>query len=170
MAIQTYRAIQTKLTTAVTQAMSLNMLMWLTMLTLFAGLLCLAAAMYLALAAVLAPALAALFTGLALLGVCLLLVIGIRLALRAAAKPAAQPPQPRAGTPTDNAIEHGLRPVIGNRATDWTRDNTDMAIAGALAAGVIVAASPELRHAVARAAGSIVNRRIGRAIQALADR
>lgn len=149
-----------------TQVISLNVLIWLAMLTLFAGLLACAAAAYLAMVQVLAPTFAALYTGLGLIGVFLLLVILLRRALAAQPKPPdAQPGLPR----VDSTIEHNLRPVIGNRATDWTRDNTAMAIVGALAAGTIIAASPQVRHFVVRAIGPIFTRKIIRSVQEFTD-
>lgn len=170
-------AIQAKATRAVSQVMSLNMLMWLAMLTLFAAILALATAMYMALASVLAPGLAALFTGLALLGVFILLAIGIGLGLRQATQSADKPEKPvekpvkkPAEARADNTVEQNLRPVIGDRATEWTRDNTGLAVVGALSAGVLLAASPRLRHLLVRAAGPIVTRKAIRAVQDFTER
>lgn len=157
--------IQARAAQAVSQIMSLNMLMWLTMLTLFAAILYLAAAVYMAIAMALGPPLAALLTGLSLLGVFILLVAVIVLALRQPDKTVAETAKPR----VDNAVEHNLRPLIGNRATDWTRDNTGIAITGALAAGVLLAASPRLRHFVVRSAGPIITRKIIRSVQEFTD-
>ncbi len=149
----------------ISQVMSLNVLMWLTMLTFFAALLSCAAAAYLAMATTLAPWLAALLTGLGLVGVFILLVLLIKAALRPPAQEATEEKTPR----IDNAVEHNLRPVIGDRATNWTRDNSGMAVVGALAAGVILTASPKLRHFVVRAAGPIFTRKIIRAVQDFTD-
>ncbi len=150
---------------AISQVMSLNMLMWLTMLTFFAGLLACAAAAYLGMASALAPWLAALLTGLGLIGVFILLALLIKRALR----PPAQEPKPEKVPRVDNAVEQNLRPVIGDRATDWTRDHSGMAIVGALAAGAILTASPKLRHFVVRAAGPIFTRKIINAVQDFTD-
>lgn len=158
--------IQAKAAHTVSLVMSLNMLMWLTMLTFFASVLSLAAAIYLAIAAVLGPALAALFAGLALLGVFIVLAVVIRMALRPAPKSTEKEREPR----IDNAVEHNLRPIIGNRATDWTRDHTGAAIVGALAAGVILTASPKLRHFMVRAAGPILTRKAISAVQDFSGR
>lgn len=162
--------LQAKATRAASQLMSLNLLMWLSMLLLFSGIMFLAAAAYLAMAMVLAPALAALFTGLGLLVVFLLLAAVIFLALRAANRPAPRAPAQPAASPAEpprggDAIDHNLRPIIGARATDWTRDNTGIAITGALAAGVLLAASPGLRRFVVRSAGPIVTRKLINAVQ-----
>src|SRR5699024_10002921 len=85
-----------KIVNAISAAMGFNVLVWLTMLTCFAAIVCLAAAADLALATVLTPALAALVTGVGLLVVCLLLILAMWLAVRATAVP---PPadKPRQG-------------------------------------------------------------------------
>lgn len=159
---------QARVLQGLSQLMSLNMLMWLTMLTLFAGIVTLAGAVYLAIAAVLAPALAGLLAGVSLLAVFVLLAVAVRLVLRAQAEPPepTTPAEPR----VDNVVAQNLRPVIGDQAVDWTRSNTDIVIAGALVAGVALAASPKLRRFVVRSTGPIVTRKAIRAAQDLADR
>lgn len=155
-------SIRTKATEAVTLLMSLNVLMWLTMLTCFAGELFLAGAIYLAVAAVLAPALAALIAGIALL-----LLFGLQVALiRWATRP---PPtktevQP-AEMPTDNTPAHTPGLTSGKGLIDWSRNNADVATAGAVVAGVALVVSPGLRHLVVRAAGPIVIRKCTRLLR-----
>lgn len=158
--------IQAKIAQGLTQLMSINMLMWLTMLTLFAAILYLAAAVYLGIAMVLGPALGALFAGLCLLVVFAVLATFILLALRKAEQATEKAAKPR----VDNAVESNLRPVIGNRATDWTRDNTGAAITAAVAAGALLAASPRLRHFIVRATGPIITRKIIRAVDEFTDK
>lgn len=149
----------------VAAAMAFHMVMWLAMLSLFAGLIGCAAAVYLAVAAVLPEALAALFAGLSLIGVFLILALVVGAAVRPSHRNKRAEHQPR----VDNAVEQNLRPVIGDRATNWTKDHTGMAIVGALAAGTILTASPSLRHFLVRAAGPIVTRKAIRAVQDFTD-
>lgn len=136
------------------------MLMWLTMLTLFAAILCLAAAGYMAMASVLSPALAALFTGLGLLLLVAVLVVTIRTAVRSAAA-TPQPPKPQAD---DGEAQRNVAQTIDQKA-QWLENNHDIAIAGALAVGVALAASSGLRRTLVRAAGPMLVRSAARAMK-----
>lgn len=158
--------IRAKATRAVSAAMSLNMLMWLSMLLLFAAVMFLAAAAYMAMASALTPALAALFTGVGLLVLFMALAAVIYLALRQSAGPAETP----GGRRTDNAVTQAAGPDPGDPAADRYRNNTDMVVAGALAAGMVIAASPGLRRMVLRSAAPVVARKLIRAAQDFADR
>ena len=149
----------------VAQALSLNVLIWLTMLTLFAGLMACAASAYLAMAPVVTPALAALYTGLGLLVVFVLWLLVIQRILRTAPKPTVDTSESR----DSGTLEHNLRPVLGDRATDWTRDNAGLAVVGALALGTVIAASPSTRRFVVRAAGPIFTRKLIRSVQDFTD-
>lgn len=155
-------SVRDKATQAVTQLMSLNALMWLTMLTCLAGVLFLATAIYLTIAAVAAPALAALVAGLALLVLFVLQVALIRWATRPAPdRGAAQPAESR----TDRTAESSPGPVNTKGLADWSRNNADVATAGALVVGIALAASPGLRHFVVRAAGPVVIRKCSRLLR-----
>lgn len=156
------KQLQAKATLAVTEVMSLNMLMWLTMLTLFAGLLCVAAAIYMALATVVPAALAALIAGLVLIAVCAALAAAISRAVRGATAPAAETTTASSG---ETNADTGVSAVVGRRADEWVHDHSDLALAGALAAGVALAASPRLRHYVARTAGPLVARKVSRTVR-----
>lgn len=147
--------VQAKATQAVSQLMSLNMLMWLAMLTLFAGVLYLAMALYLAIALVLGPAWAALISG---LGLCLLFALmagGIRALVYSAAS---VPQETSAEPPSHDHADDKAPSLDDNPAADWARQHPGWAAAGALTAGVALAASPALRRFTARAAGPAVTR------------
>ncbi|MBM7334896.1 MAG: hypothetical protein ABGX87_07325 [Alcanivorax sp.] len=134
---------------------SLNALVWLAMLTGLATLLCFAAAGWLALAPHVGAPLASLYTGLGLLVVTVLLALLVRRAV--ASKPEAPS---RHQTPAAEArLEDSLRPLIGDSAVRWTRDNSSLVAIGALAAGVLIAASPGTRRFLTRAAGPVVTRK-----------
>lgn len=144
------------------------MLMWLTMLVLFACILFFAAASYLALAMVMVPAWAAFITGVGLLVVFALLA-GLTYALltHAATKTSPQE-QKQANTQTQPA---GERQAANDDSIDvragaqWMEKNYDVAIAGTLAAGVALAASPGLRRLAIRTAAPVVTRLAGRALR-----
>lgn len=135
---------------------SLNALVWLAMLTGFAALLCLAAAAWFAMAPPLGAPLASLFTGLGLLVMAVLLVVVVQ---RAAHKPASGGKDSRDLSRQDERIEDSLRPLVGDRAAQWTREHTGTVIVGALAAGILLAASPNARRLVTRAAGPVLTRK-----------
>lgn len=159
------KQLQAKATQAVTEVMGLNMLMWLTMLTLFAGLLCIAAAIYLALAVVVPAALAALIAGLVLLGICAALAIAISRAMRrATAVPAAATGTAGSGDTTDHSTDN-ISAAVGQRAGEWTREHSDIALAGAFAAGIALAVSPRLRAYAARTAGPLLARKLSHLVR-----
>ncbi|HEX5679177.1 MAG TPA: hypothetical protein VFX91_14520 [Alcanivorax sp.] len=136
---------------------SLNALVWLAMLTGFAALLCLAAAAWFAMAAPLGAPLASLFTGLGLLAMAVLLVVVVQ---RTAHKPeSGGKDSSRHLSRQEERLEDNLRPLVGDRAVQWTRDHTGPVIVGALAAGILLAASPGARRLVTRAAGPMLTRK-----------
>ena len=128
---------------------SLNALVWLAMLTGFAALLCLAAAAWFAMAPPLGAPLASLFTGLGLLVMAVLLVVVVQ---RTTHKSGSSGKDSRELSRQDERIEDNLRPLVGDRAAQWTREHTGTVVVGALAAGILLAASPGARRLVTRAA------------------
>jgi len=135
---------------------SLNALVWLAMLTGFAALLCLAAAAWFAMAPPLGAPLASLFTGLGLLVMAVLLVVVVQ---RTTHKSGSSGKDSRELSRQDERIEDNLRPLVGDRAAQWTREHTGTVIVGALAAGILLAASPGARRLVTRAAGPVLTRK-----------
>ena len=135
---------------------SLNALVWLAMLTGFAALLCLAAAAWFAMAPPLGAPLASLFTGLGLLVMAVLLVVVVQ---RTAHKSGSSGKESRELSRQDERIEDNLRPLVGDRAAQWTREHTGTVVVGALAAGILLAASPNARRLVTRAAGPVLTRK-----------
>ncbi|MBL7252619.1 hypothetical protein ACLD02_16600 [Alloalcanivorax sp. C16-2] len=133
---------------------SLNALVWLAMLTGLAALLCFATAGWLALAPRVGAPLASLFTGLGLLVVAVLLGLGVR--RLAVGRAQAEPPAP---PPVEARLEDSLRPLIGDPALRWTREHTTVVALGALAAGVLIAASPGTRRFLTRTAGPVLTRK-----------
>ena len=135
---------------------SLNALVWLAMLTGFAALLCLAAAAWFAMAPPLGAPLASLFTGLGLLVMAVLLVVVVQ---RTTHKSGSSGKDSRELSRQDERIEDNLRPLVGDRAAQWTREHTGTVVVGALAAGILLAASPNARRLVTRAAGPVLTRK-----------
>ncbi|WP_370203256.1 hypothetical protein [Alloalcanivorax venustensis] len=135
---------------------SLNALVWLAMLTGFAALLCLAAAAWFAMAPPLGAPLASLFTGLGLLVMAVLLVVVVQ---RTTHKSGSSGKESRELSRQDERIEDNLRPLVGDRAAQWTREHTGTVVVGALAAGILLAASPNARRLVTRAAGPVLTRK-----------
>ena len=135
---------------------SLNALVWLAMLTGFAALLCLAAAAWFAMAPPLGAPLASLFTGLGLLVMAVLLVVVVQ---RTTHKSGSSCKDSRELSRQDERIEDNLRPLVGDRAAQWTREHTGTVVVGALAAGILLAASPNARRLVTRAAGPVLTRK-----------
>lgn len=164
--------IQARITHGITQVMSLNMLMWLTMLTLFAAILFLAGAVYMALAAVLTPALASLLTGVSLLVLCALLIIVIRIATRAPARQSQQKPAESHTAPsaTHTAVNNGEAHSAGDRTQRWVQNNPGIAIAGATAMGIALTASPRLRHFILRTTAPAVSQFAKRAAEGFTQR
>ena len=135
---------------------SLNALVWLAMLTGFAALLCLAAAAWFAMAPPLGAPLASLFTGLGLLVMAVLLVVVVQ---RTTHKSGSSGKDSRELSRQDERIEDNRRPLVGDRAAQWTREHTGTVVVGALAAGILLAASPNARRLVTRAAGPVLTRK-----------
>ena len=135
---------------------SLNALVWLAMLTGFAALLCLAAAAWFAMAPPLGAPLASLFTGLGLLVMAVLLVVVVQ---RTTHKSGSSGKDSRDLSRQDERTEDNLRPLVGDRAAQWTREHTGTVVVGALAAGILLAASPNARRLVTRAAGPVLTRK-----------
>tara|TARA_R110001606_G_scaffold238009_2_gene386057 strand:- start:32718 stop:33179 length:462 start_codon:yes stop_codon:yes gene_type:complete len=138
---------------------SLHALVWLTMLTGLAALLCIASAAWLAMAPHVGAPLAALYTGVGLLVVAVLLGWAVK---GLTAKPdATSVSSPR----NEQHIEQNLTPLIGERAAEWTQRNAGVVMIGAVAAGVLIAASPGTRRFLTRAAGPVVTRKVIEAYQ-----
>ncbi len=135
---------------------SLNALVWLAMLTGLAALLCMASAAWFAMAPPLGAPLASLFTGLGLLVTAALLMLVVQ---RTAHPPASDGKDSRHLSRQEARIEDNLRPLVGDRAAQWTREHTGTVIVGALAAGILIAASPGARRLVTRAAGPVLTRK-----------
>ena len=145
---------------------SLNALVWLAMLTGFAALLCLAAAAWFAMAPPLGAPLASLFTGLGLLVMAVLLVVVVQ---RTTHKSGSSGKDSRELSRQDERIEDNLRPLVGDRAAQWTREHTGTVVVGALAAGILLAASPNARRLVTRAAGPVLTRKAMAAYKDFSD-
>lgn len=158
--------IQAKATRAVSLLMSLNMLMWLTMLTLFAAILVLAAAAYTAMTIGLPPAIAALLTGVALLTVCAVLALLISLATSQSSGNTAVVASEEK---SDEAEQAPAEPDFQSRALTWARDNPDITTACLLASGIALAASPSLRRFAFRTAKPIVVRKFNQKVEDFAD-
>lgn len=127
---------------------SLQALIWLAMFTGLAALLCAAAAAWLAMAPRVGASLAALYTAIGLLVVAVLL----GWAVKKATEEKTDPEQ-------EEAPEKQLEPLIGARAAEWTRRNPGLVMAGAVAAGMVIAASPGARRFLGRAAGPVLTRK-----------
>lgn len=138
---------------------SLNALIWLAMFIALAALLSLAAAAWLALAPLVGLALAALFTGLGLLAVAGGLAVWLGLANRGRANKPQPEPHTSAPGRSERTIEENLRPLIGDQALNWAKQNSGLVMVGAFAAGLVIAASPGARRALTRTAGPLVTRK-----------
>jgi len=145
---------------------SLNALVWLAMLTGLAAILSLAGAAWFAMAPALGTPLASLFTGLGLLVMALLLLVAVH---RATHPPQQTAPAPREVSSGEARLEDNLRPLVGERATQWTREHTGAVVVGALAAGVLLAASPGARKLVTRTAGPMLTRKAMAAYKDFSD-
>ena len=97
--------------------------------------------------------LASLFTGLGLLVTAVLLVVVVQ---RTTHKTGSNGKDSRELSRQDERIEDSLRPLVGDRAAQWTREHTGTVMVGALAAGILLAASPGARRLVTRAAGPML--------------
>lgn len=141
-----------------TTVLSLNALIWLAMLIALAALLSLAAAAWVAMAPLVGMALAALFTGLGLLAVAVILAVLVRRGSDASNDKTASPAS-TSPAHSEQTIEESLRPLIGDQALDWTRQNSGLVMIGAFAAGLVIAASPGARRMLTRAAGPVAARK-----------
>ncbi|MDA3942794.1 MAG: hypothetical protein PF694_04555 [Bacteroidetes bacterium] len=150
-------------------AATAHMMLWLLMFILLAGILFCAWGCYLLIAATaLGPGVAALIVGGALIGLIVLVAL-IALASQKSNKRVAASRTTQPNKTPDNMIEHQLRPVLGDRATDWAKQNTGVAVAGALTAGVVLAASPRLRALLVGAVGPLASRKAMQAAQRFMD-
>lgn len=146
-------------------AYGLHMLAWLAMLIALAGVIFCAAGVYLAVAPALGAMPAAFVTGGSLLA---LLAAGLLVTMLAqSVAKHRQVKETRRNT--DSILEQQIRPVIGDRATQWTKDNPGLAMVGALSAGVILAASPRLRSTLLNTAGPLLTRKTIRAVEKFTD-
>lgn len=143
-------------------AYALNLMAWLAMLTVLVGLVFVAAGIAMLLAPLIGPAIAALIVGGGLIVLIGLVMAIAWLANRPQHKPGHAPVPQR--TP-DTMVENQLRPVLGDRATDWVKSNSTITLVGALSAGVIIAASPGLRRLVYEAGKPIIARKALRSMQ-----
>lgn len=148
------------------QVMSLNVVLWLLMLLVFSGLLLCAAGVYMLLAARMTPVQAMLITGGGLIALVAVLLLIVALATSSSGK--AEKKQVKAEGPAqhapDNLLESQLRPMLGDQATDWAKRHSSLAVAGALSAGVIIAASPRVRAAMMGAVGPLFTRKVMQSI------
>lgn len=143
-----------------------HLLVWLSLLLLLTGLVFCAWGVYLLLAdTTLGPAYAALVVGGGLIGIIVLLGLILMLSQRSAT-PNKAPPQRQ--TP-DALLEQQIRPIIGDSATNWTKQNPGIAVVGALSAGIVIAASPGLRKRLYASARPVVSRKVFEALQGLSD-
>lgn len=143
-----------------------HLLAWLGVLLLLAGLVFCAWGVYLLLAdTALGPAYAALVVGGGLIGIILLLGLIVALSQRSRKPSKAQ--QLRQNP--DTLLEQQVRPVLGDRATDWAKQNTGIAVVGALSAGVLIAASPGLRKLIYASARPVLARKTFQALQGFSD-
>jgi len=146
-------------------AFGLNVLMWLAMWIVFAGLMFCAAGAYMALAARVDPVQAALLVGGGLIAIVALIALVALLAARSGKPSEAKSLRNN----PDNVLEHQLRPLVGDKATDWAKQNTGVALVGALSAGVLLAASPGMRRLLTRAALPMITRKGLQAFQQFSD-
>lgn len=148
-------------------AMSLHMIAWLAMLIALAGIVFLALGVFWLIAPPLGAGVAALVVGGGLLGLILVLTLCAVIISRLRARSRSKQVAGHRGT--DNRIEEQLRPVIGDRATEWAKANSGIAVVGALSAGVIIAASPSMRRLVYDAARPLIARKVLQVMQGLSD-
>ncbi|MES1925791.1 hypothetical protein [Salinisphaera sp. T31B1] len=149
---------------------SLNVIIWMAMLTFFAGLMFCAVGVYMLLAERLGATQASLLTGGGLIAIVALALIVVLIASSSGGKKKKKASASKNAThEPDNMIEQQLRPVLGDRATNWAKQNTGLAVVGALSAGVILAASPRFRSLLIGAAGPLATRRIMQTFNDLTD-
>lgn len=149
------------------------MLAWLAMLVVLTGIIFLAIGGYDLLAPPLGAGAAGLIVGAVL--ICAVVLAGLVGWANAALKsrPAPRPrsaPAGRAPTAgTEDGLEARLAPLVGRRASAWTREHTGLAILGALSAGVAVSTSPALRRILYDAGRPIVTRKVYQYLERLID-
>lgn len=153
------------------QVMSLNVVLWLLMLLVFSGLLLCAAGVYMLLAARMTPVEAMLITGGGLIAIVAILILIAALAASFSGKSAKKKVKAEASGPrsSDNLLESQLRPMLGDPATDWAMRHSSLAVAGALSAGVLIAASPRVRAAMMGAIGPLFTRKVMQSINQFTD-
>lgn len=147
------------------QVLSLNVVLWLLMLTAFTGLLFCTAGVYMLLAARIGEVAAALITGGSLFALVALLLLFALLLERSGKRSKAM----KIRDNPDNLLEHQMRPVVGDQVTDWAKRHTGIAVVGALSAGVLLASSPGLRSTLLRATGPILTRKAVQTLQQFSD-
>lgn len=149
-------------------AVSLHMIAWLAMLIALAGIVFLALGVFWFIAPPLGAGAAALIVGGGLLGLVLICaVIGLIVAKARGRARKARKAASHHGT--DHRIEEQLRPVVGDRATEWAKANSGIAVVGALSAGVLLAASPSMRRLIYDAARPLIARKALQAMQGISD-
>jgi hypothetical protein len=144
---------------------SLHLLARLAVLVAFAGIAFIALGCYWLLAAALYPWAAALVVG---GGLILLLLIVILVGVLAASGGRRKRP-PESPADAERRIEEKLRPEIGEQATQWTKRHTGLAMIGALAAGIVVATSPDTRRTIYAAARPLVAQKVLRIMRRFSD-
>ncbi|NNC23913.1 hypothetical protein HKX42_08705 [Salinisphaera sp. USBA-960] len=147
-------------------ALAVNMLFWMLMLLATAAVLALIGALYLALAPLIGQP-----GAIAIAGATLLLMVAVvgGLVYRAV-RPRINSAAPSADGSDARSDEDRDRSALGDMAVDWTRDHTGGVMVAALAAGVVVAASPGLRGALFRAVEPSLREQAARTIDRFADR
>lgn len=157
----------------VAAAVSLHMVAWLAMLVVLTGIIFLGIGGYGLLVPRLGAGAAGLIVGAVLIGaVALAGLVGWAIAAPKA-KPAPKPrsaPADRAPTAgAEGGFESKLAPLVGRRASAWTREHTGLALLGALSAGVAVSTSPALRRILYDAGRPIVTRKVYQFLERLID-
>ncbi|RJS94660.1 hypothetical protein [Salinisphaera sp. Q1T1-3] len=153
----------------VAAAISLHYLIWLALFVVIIAIAFAATGLFLWLQPTFGPAAAAFTVAgslLVLLGLGLLtiwLISALRRRARKHGHLVEEPSHPQSET----FLEDQLRPVLGDRAMQWARANPGLLTAGALSAGVLLAASPALRRTLMFTARPILVRR---GLSALVDR
>ncbi len=145
--------------------LSLYLLLWLLMLTAFAGIIALAAGIFMAIALGLGPMPAAFIVGGILIGIVVLAVLIAFVVL----KPSRGSEAKHLRRDPETVLEQQLRPWLGDKVTNWTQANSGLVVAGALAAGVTLGVSPRLRSALYGAVAPLLTRQTLRAIQRFSD-
>lgn len=149
-------------------ALAVNMLFWMLMLLATAGVLALVSALYLTIEPQIGAPGAIAASGAALLFIVLMLSLGFFGTVQSSAH---EPSSAAADqSPEPESLDAQIRPIIGDRAADWARDNTGSAMMAALAAGIVVSASPSLRGTLLRVVEPPLRRQAARIIKRYTDR